>query len=88
MTQTLVGGMDPETVKQLQGYIEKIERLEEERKQTGELNKDEFVVAKGKGFDPKVMKIILKLRRRDDDEIQEEEMLIETYRAALGMLPN
>lgn len=88
MTTTITGGFDPDTVNRLKLHIDKIERMEQEKKEISELIKDEFTVAKGAGFDPKVMKIILKLRQRDDDEIQEEEALVETYRAALGMLPN
>jgi uncharacterized protein (UPF0335 family) len=82
---TVVGGMDPDTVKQLNGHIEKIERLEEEKAQAAELVKDEFLLAKTKGFDPKVMKIVLKLRKRDTDDLEEEQTLVELYKTALGM---
>jgi uncharacterized protein (UPF0335 family) len=88
LTQTVIGGMDPDTVKRLQMHIEKIENLEQEKKTIADLVKDEFIVAKGAGFDPKIMKEILKMRNMDDDEIQEKEALLELYRAALGMLPN
>lgn len=80
------GGMDPATVQRLTSHIEKIERMEGEKKEVSENIKDEFAVAKSAGFDPKVMKIILKLRLRDDDDIQEEEALLDTYRNALGMV--
>jgi uncharacterized protein (UPF0335 family) len=83
---TVVGGMEADTVKRLIMHIEKIERMEEERTQTGELIKDEFAVAKAAGFDPKVMKIVLRLRKRDNDDIEEEETLVQTYRSALGMV--
>ena len=82
---TVIGGMEPDTVKRLISHIEKIENLEEERSQTSELIKDEFTIAKSAGFDPKVMKIVLKLRKRDIEDIEEEESLVELYKTALGM---
>jgi uncharacterized protein (UPF0335 family) len=82
---TVVGGMDPDTVKRLIAHIEKIESLEEERAQTVELIKDEFAVAKANGFDPKIMRIVLKMRKRDTDDIDEEQNLVDLYKSALGM---
>lgn len=76
---------DTDTSKRLMGHIERIESLEEEKKQTTDLIKDEYTVAKGEGFDPKIMKVIIKLRKRSADDIQEEEALVEAYRSALGM---
>lgn len=82
---TVVGGMEPDTVQRLIHHIENIERMEEEKSQTSELIKDEFAVAKAAGFDPKVMKIVLKIRKRDSDDIEEEQSLVELYKTALGM---
>lgn len=79
------GVMKSDSAKQLISYIERIENLEEERSTLGEDIKNEFLAAKSQGFDPKIMKVILKLRRRPSDEIEEEEALVDTYRAALGM---
>lgn len=85
MTTTVVGGMDVTTVKRLTMHIEKIENLEEERSQTSELIKDQFAVAKSEGFDPKVMKIVLKLRKADSADIEEQEQILDVYKSALGM---
>jgi uncharacterized protein (UPF0335 family) len=83
---TVVGGMEPDVVKRLISHIEKIEGLEQERNQSAELIKDEFAVAKSAGFDPKVMRIVLKLRKRDSEDIDEEGQLLTLYRSALGMI--
>jgi uncharacterized protein (UPF0335 family) len=85
VTQTVIGGMEPDAVKKLIYHIERIETLDNERSQTSDLIKDEFAVAKAEGFDPKIMKVVLKLRKRDTDDIEEETTLIDVYRAALGM---
>lgn len=68
---------------QLRQYIEKAERIEEDIKEMkGEL-KDIFLEAKANGFDPKIMKKVLAIRKRDQAERTEEEQLINTYMAAL-----
>jgi uncharacterized protein (UPF0335 family) len=72
--------------KRLTAHIERIEEFEREKKETSDLIKDEYLVAKGEGYDPKIMKQIVKLRKRSADEIQEEEAMVELYRSALGML--
>lgn len=78
--------IDTDSAKRLTAHIEHIEELEIEKKQTSDLIKDEYAVAKGQGFDPKIMRQIVKLRKRSADEIQEEEAMVELYRSALGML--
>ena len=78
--------IDTDSAQRLTAHIEHIEELELEKKQTSDLIKDEYTVAKGEGFDAKIMKQIVKLRKRSADEIQEEEALVELYRSALGML--
>ncbi len=78
--------IDTDSAKRLVAHIERIESLEDEKKTVVDLVKDEFTVAKSAGFDVKVMKVILKLRKRSSDEIQEEENLVQVYRACLGML--
>jgi uncharacterized protein (UPF0335 family) len=67
-------------------YIERIENLEEDKKNISQDIKAEYEAAKGQGFEPKIMKVIIKMRKRSSDDIREEESLIETYRAALGMI--
>ena len=72
---------------QLRQYIEKAERIEEDIKEMkGEL-KDLFLEAKASGFDPKIMKKVLALRKKDPNERTEEEALIDTYLAALDGTP-
>lgn len=77
--------LDTDAAKRLNQHIEHIEELEAEKKTTADLIKDEYAVAKGEGFDPKIMKTIIKLRKKSAEDIQEEEMLVELYRSALGM---
>lgn len=80
------GLLDTDSARKLVAYIERIERMDEEKASIGEDIKNEFLAAKGDGFDTKIMKTIIKLRKRSADDIQEEEALLEAYRSALGML--
>lgn len=83
MSDSLVG----DNVKaQLKSLIERIERLEQEKKQMSEDVKDIFAEAKGAGFDVKALRSIIKLRKQDPDERNEAETVLETYMQALGML--
>jgi uncharacterized protein (UPF0335 family) len=79
-----VGGIAGERLKSL---IERIERLEEEKRALGEDIKEVYAEAKGSGFDTKTMRKILKIRRMDKDDLDEQEALLEVYKRALGMLP-
>lgn len=71
----------------LRQFIERIERLEEEKKNIAEDIKEVFNEAKSSGFEPKIMREILKQRKKEANELEEEEYLIDTYKRALGMLP-
>ena len=71
---------------QLRQYIEQIERLEEEKKALAADIRDKFLEAKSEGFDPKIMKKVISLRKKPKAERTEEEALLETYLHALGML--
>ena len=73
---------------QLKSFIERIERLEEERRTLGEDLKEVYAEAKGNGFDTKIMRQIVRLRRMDQDDLNEQETLHDVYRRALGMLPS
>lgn len=75
------------TTEQLRSYIERIERLTEEKTGITADIRDVFAEAKGNGYDAKVMREIIKLRKKKASERDEEEYLIETYKRALGMLP-
>ena len=72
---------------QLKAFIERIERLEEEKRALGEDIKEVYAEAKGTGFEPKIMRQILKIRKMDKDEHDEQESLLDVYMRALGMLP-
>jgi uncharacterized protein (UPF0335 family) len=80
-----VGGIAGE---RLRSFIERIERLEEERRTLGEDIKEVFAEAKGNGFDTKIMRQIIKIRRMDKDDLDEQETLLDIYKRALGMLPD
>lgn len=80
------GILDTDSARRLVQYVERIERMEEERGSISEDIKAEFSAAKGDGFDPKVMKAVLKLRKRSSEDIEEEDALMDAYRAALGMV--
>ena len=77
----------PETVAsgQLRAFIERIERLEEEKQTIADDIKEVFAEAKGTGFDTKAMRTIIRLRKKDANERQEEEAILDLYKAALGM---
>lgn len=66
-------------------YIERIERLEEEKANLMDDIKEVYAEAKGGGFDPKIMKTIVRLRKMEVADRQEQEALVETYKAAIGM---
>ena len=71
---------------QLKAFIERIERLEEEKKAISDDIRDVYAEAKGNGFDVKALRTIVRLRKQDVDERKEQEAMLETYMHALGML--
>ena len=79
-----VGGI---AVERLKSFIERIERLEEERRALSCDIKEVYAEAKGTGFEPKIMRQIIKIRRMDKEEVDEEESLLDLYKRALGMTP-
>lgn len=79
-----VGGIAGDRLK---SFIERIERLEEEKKALAEDIKEVFAEAKGVGFDTKIMRKVLKMRKMDQAELDEEEALVDLYLRAIGMLP-
>lgn len=72
--------------KQLQSVVERIERLEEEKKDITNDIKEVYAEAKGNGFDTKALRKIIALRKKAPEERSEEEALLELYMNALGML--
>jgi uncharacterized protein (UPF0335 family) len=72
--------------KRLKSFIERIERLEEEKAGLAEDIKEIYGEAKAVGFDPKIMRKIIRLRKMEENKRAEEDMLIETYKSAIGMV--
>lgn len=73
------------TADELRQFIERYERLEVEKKDIAEQQKEVMAEAKGRGYDTKVMQKIIALRKRTPDDIAEEAAILEMYAAALGM---
>jgi uncharacterized protein (UPF0335 family) len=71
---------------QLKAFVERIERLEEEKKATADDIRDVYAEAKGNGYDVKALRKVIALRRQDANERQEEQAVLETYMHALGMV--
>jgi uncharacterized protein (UPF0335 family) len=70
----------------LKAFVERIERLEEEKKAIADDIRDVYGEAKANGFDVKALRTIVRLRKQDVDERREQETILETYMHALGML--
>src|ERR1051326_4548104 len=70
----------------LKAFIERVERLEEEKKALSDDIRDVYAEAKSNGFDVKALRQVVRLRKQDVDERKEQEAILETYLQALGML--
>ncbi|MBB6458798.1 DUF2312 domain-containing protein, partial [Acetobacter lovaniensis] len=77
-----VGGIAAD---RLRSIVERVERLEEERKGLAGDIKDIFTEAKSAGFEVKVLRQIIRIRKQDPDDVEEQETLLDIYRRALGM---
>ena len=73
------------TADELKQFIERFEQLEAEKKDVSEQQKELMAEAKGRGYDTKVMKKVIALRKRKPDDIAEEEAILDMYKQALGM---
>ena len=73
------------TADELRQFIERYEQLEAEKKDVTENQKELMAELKGRGYDGKIVKKVIALRKRKPDEIAEEEAIMEMYKAALGM---
>jgi uncharacterized protein (UPF0335 family) len=71
---------------QLKAFVERIERLEEEKKTISDDIRDVYAEAKGTGFDVKALRAVVRLRKQDANERNEQQLILETYMNALGML--
>ena len=69
----------------LRSIVERIERLEDERKALGNDIKDIYAEAKSAGFDAKVLRQLIRIRRQEPADVEEQESLLDVYRRALGM---
>ena len=74
-----------DTTGELRQFIEQWEHLEAEKKDIADQQKEVMADAKGRGYDPAILRKLIALRARDKDDIAEEEALLELYKAALGM---
>jgi uncharacterized protein (UPF0335 family) len=73
------------TANELRQFVERIERLDSEKKDLAEQQKEVMAEAKARGYDTKVLRKVIALRKRDKDDIAEEEAVLEMYKEALGM---
>lgn len=71
---------------QLKALVERIHTIEDEKQQASDAIRDIYAEAKGNGFDPKAMRVIVRRQRADAKKLAEHEALVETYMAAMGML--
>ena len=74
------------TADELRSFIERYERLDAEKKEIGEQQKDVLAEAKGRGYDTKVLRKIVSIRRRNRDDVENENAVTELYMSALGMI--
>ena len=81
-TETKTGGIAAE---RLRSIVDRIERLEEERKALGGDIRDIYAEAKSAGFDVKVLRQLIRVRRQEPADVEEQETLLDVYRRALGM---
>jgi uncharacterized protein (UPF0335 family) len=73
------------TASELRQFVERYERLDQEKKDIADQQKEVLAEAKGRGYDVKVLRKLITLRKRDSAEISEEEAILELYKQALGM---
>lgn len=83
--QTIRSGDTSATDDQLRLFIERIEGMEEEKKGVGDDIRDTYSEAKSQGYDPKMMREVIKLRRMSPNDRAERDAILETYRAAIGL---
>ncbi|MEM8570423.1 MAG: DUF2312 domain-containing protein [Pseudomonadota bacterium] len=73
------------TAGELRQFVERFERLDAEKKDIADQQKEVLAEAKGRGYDIKVLRKLISLRKRDREEVDEEEAILELYKQALGM---
>ena len=85
MSDETISGTESVSATQLRLFIERIETLEEEKKGIADDIKDVFLEAKAVGYDAKIMKQVIRLRKMQDDDRREMETILDLYKSALGM---
>lgn len=73
------------TADELRQFVERIERLEEEKKAIADQIKEVYAESKSRGYDQKAMRALITLRKKDSDEVAEQEAVLQIYKEALGM---
>jgi len=73
------------TASELRQFVERMERLDGEKNDLAEQQKEVMAEAKSRGYDTKVLRKVISLRKRDKDDIANEEAILETYKEAMGM---
>ena len=73
------------TAEELRQFVERFERLEAEKQEIADQQKEVMAEAKGRGYDTRVIRKIIALRKRDKDDLAEEEAILDLYKEALGM---
>lgn len=73
------------TAGELRQFVERIERLEMEKKDIADQIKEVFAESKGRGYDQKALRALISLRKKDSDEVAEQEAVLQLYKEALGM---
>lgn len=86
MNDTATNDAYSANAEELRQFIERYEHLEAEKKDIAEQQKEVMAEAKGRGYDTKVLRKIVAMRKRDKDDLAEEEAVLEVYMAALGMV--
>lgn len=85
MEETTTNSSYSVTADELRAFIERFERLESEKKDISEGQKEVMSEAKGRGYDTKVLRKIIAIRKRDSNDLAEEEAVMDIYMSALGM---
>lgn len=86
MTAGIGDNSVPYAKDQLKAFVERIERLEEEKKTISDDIRDVYAESKGNGFDVKALRAVIRLRKQDAQKRAEHELIVETYMHSLGML--
>ena len=85
MSDAVTDATSTVAAQELRQFIERYERLEAEKKDIADAQKEVMAEAKGRGYDTKVMRKVIAMRKRDAQALAEEEAVLELYRSALGM---